>query len=166
MKLKRKQLIGIIILMVLPLFFLALSVDAQPLNYRAHLSGDEEVPDPVDTQAQGQVKFQLSSDGTELYYRLIVANIENVMMAHIHMAFAGENGPVIAWLYPSPTATMGELIPGRFDGVLVEGIITDEDVQFIEGGLEALIVRFDIEKAYVNVHTEQNPAGEIRGQIK
>lgn len=162
---KRKSFLRIIMSLSILLLFFVVNVDAQPLNYRTHLSGDEEVPDAVDTLANGQVKFQLSSDGTELYYRLIVANIENVKMAHIHMAFAGENGPVIAWLYPSPTATMGELIPGRYDGVLVEGIITDEDVIFIEGGLEALILRFDNDKAYVNVHTEQNPGGEIRGQI-
>ncbi len=166
MKIKRRQVVSMVMLLVITPFFLALNVDAQPINYRTHLSGDEEVPEPVDTRAQGQVKFQLSPDGTELYYKLIVSNIENVMMAHIHMAFAGENGPVIAWLYPSPTATMGELIPGRFSGVLVEGTITDDDVIFIDGGLEALIERFDIDKAYVNVHTQQNPGGEIRGQIR
>jgi hypothetical protein len=51
----------------------------------AHLSTDEEVP-PVDTLAQGQTVFRLSRDGSELHHRLIVANIEEVLMAHIHLA--------------------------------------------------------------------------------
>ncbi len=143
-------------------------VFGQPLNFVAHLTGDEEVP-PVDTKAQGQVKFQLSPDGTELYYKVIVANINNLTMAHIHMAPRGENGPVVAWLYPSPSATMGEPIPGRSNGVLVEGIITAEDVRApldgFDNPLDELILRIEIDRAYVNVHTIQNGTGEIRGQI-
>jgi hypothetical protein len=55
-----------------------------------------------------------------------VANIENVTMAHIHVAPAGVNGPVVVWLYPEgpPPVT----IPGRFSGVLATDTITDEDV--------------------------------------
>lgn len=68
-------------------------------NFRTHLSGDEEVQ-PVATRAQGQAIFQLSKDDSELSYKLIVANIENVLMAHIHLAPAGQNGGVVVWLYP------------------------------------------------------------------
>ena len=52
----------------------------------------------VDTLARGVATFQLSDDGTELTYRLVVANIENVVAAHIHLAPAGVNGPVVAFL--------------------------------------------------------------------
>jgi hypothetical protein len=54
-------------------------------NFRTHMSGREEVPAAA-TRAQGQATFKLSKDGTELSYKLIVANIENVSMAHIHLA--------------------------------------------------------------------------------
>jgi hypothetical protein len=47
-------------------------------NFRAHLSGDEEVPE-ADTLAQGQIILQLSKDGTALDFMLIVANIEDVL---------------------------------------------------------------------------------------
>ncbi|GAB4258141.1 MAG: CHRD domain-containing protein [Thermoleophilia bacterium] len=133
-------------------------------NFRAHLSGGSEVP-PVDTLAQGQAVFQLSSDGTELSYRLIVANIEDVLQAHIHMAPAGSNGPVVAWLYPASPPPA--LIPGRFDGVLAVGTITASDLVGPLAGmtLDALLNALEAGNAYVNVHTVDNPGGEVRGQI-
>jgi hypothetical protein len=134
-------------------------------NFRAHLTGAEEVP-PVDTRAQGQAIFQLSKDGTEISYRLIVANIENVSQAHIHVGPAGVNGLVVVWLYPSgPPA---ELIPGRTSGVLATGVITAESLVGPWAGepLETLIDAMRREAVYVNVHTSQFPPGEIRGQIR
>ena len=48
-----------------------------PSTFHAILEGDEEVP-PVDSDAKGAAIFRTSNDGTELNYRLIVANIEDV----------------------------------------------------------------------------------------
>lgn len=137
----------------------------QPRNFVAHLTGDEEVP-AVDTKAQGQAIFQLSRDGSELRYRLIVANIENVTQAHIHLAPAGANGPVVAWLYPD--APPPQLIEGRFSGVLATGTITEDDlVGLLAGGdLKDLLDAIEAGNTYVNVHTSQFPGGEIRGQIR
>lgn len=133
-------------------------------NFRAHLTGDAEVP-PVETKATGQAVFRLNKDGDELFYKLIVANIEDVAQAHIHRAPAGQNGPVVAWLYPSSPPPVP--IPGRTDGVLAEGTITDADlVGPLEGGsLADLIDAIRAGNTYVNVHTAEHPSGEIRGQI-
>jgi hypothetical protein len=46
-----------------------------------------------------------------------VANIENVVAAHIHLAPAGVNGPVVAFLFSGAPS-------GRSNGVLAEGTIT------------------------------------------
>jgi hypothetical protein len=137
------------------------------LTFSAHLTGDQEVATiPVETKATGQAIFQLSKDGSELSYKLIVANIENVRMAHIHVAPAGSNGGVVVWLYPSspPAVT----IPGRTDGILAEGIITAANLRGSLDGqqLSDLIALMVDEKTYVNVHTDQYPPGEIRGQIR
>ena len=134
-------------------------------NFRTHLSGAEEVP-AVDTRAQGQAIFKLSADGTELHYKLIVANIENVLMAHIHLAPAGANGPVVVWLYPDGPPP--QLIEGRFQGVLAEGVITDNDLEgLLDGGSIAdLVAEIEAGNTYVNVHTSQFPGGEVRGQIR
>jgi hypothetical protein len=134
-------------------------------NFVAVLSGGEEVP-PNDSLARGQASFQLSRDGTELSYRLIVANIENVTQAHIHLAPAGANGPVVAWLYPS--APPAQLIPGRFEGVLAEGTITEANLvgQLAGEPLDTLLEHMRAGNTYVNVHTSQFPPGEVRGQIR
>jgi hypothetical protein len=134
-------------------------------NFRTHLTGAEEVP-AVETRAQGQAIFKLSPDGTELHYKLIVANIENVTMAHIHLAPVGQNGGVVAWLYPK--APPPQLIPGRVQGVLAEGTITAANLVGDLAGqpLSALIDHMNKDNAYVNVHTSQFPGGEVRGQIR
>lgn len=133
-------------------------------NFSVHLSGDQEVP-PNQSDAQGQAIFHLRNNGTELHYKLIVANIYNVSASHIHIAPAGVNGGVVAWLYPS--APPGVLIPGRIDGVLAEGVITSANLVGSLAGqdLSALIVHLVNGNAYINVHTQQFPGGEIRGQF-
>lgn len=133
-------------------------------NYRAHLTGGEEVP-AVETHAQGQAVFQLSRDGTELSYRLIVANIHDVLMSHIHMAPAGTNGGIVVWLYPS--APPPQLIEGRVSGVLATGTVTAADLTGALAGepLSALVAAMEAGNTYVNVHTTGVPSGEVRGQI-
>src|SRR5438094_558617 len=105
---------------------LALRVEAGPVpdakNFVAHLTGGNEVP-THDTRAAGQIKLQLSDDGTEVAYRLISSNIDNVFMAHIHVAPAGVNGPIVVFLF-GPVAPGG----GRVDGVLAHGTFTAADL--------------------------------------
>ena len=142
-------------------------------NFVTALSGDEEVP-ARDTQARGVAIFHLSKDGTELAYKLIVANIENVTAAHIHFAAPGVNGAVVVPL--SGNAPPGG---GRTDGILAEGILTSANFTGSLAGQEmsVLIARMEAGDAYVNVHTNDGvpptntgpgdfPGGEIRGQIK
>jgi hypothetical protein len=134
------------------------------LNFRAHLSGDQEVP-PRETLATGQAVFQLSKDGTELRYKLIVANLENITMAHIHVAPAGTNGGVVAWLYPP--APPASLISGTTNGILQQGVIRKANLVGILAGheLSELVDLMLDDKTYANVHTSLYPGGEIRGQI-
>jgi hypothetical protein len=110
--------------------------------------------------------FQLSGDGTTLSYKLIVANIENVLQSHIHLAPAGSNGGIVVWLYPS--APPAQLIPGRSQGVLAEGEITSANfVNALAGqSMDVLLGHLRSGNAYVNVHTTQFPPGEIRGQVR
>jgi hypothetical protein len=132
-----------------------------PSTFHAILEGDEEVP-PVDSDAQGAAIFRTSNDGTELNYTLIVANIEDVTAAHIHLAPRGENGDIVAFLFDP-----AEPIEGRTNGVLAEGTITSEDLvgPLAEATLSELIDEMEAGNTYVNVHTVEHPSGEIRGQI-
>lgn len=140
-------------------------------NFTTHLNGAEEVP-ARDTQAQGQAIFHLSEDGTSLDFKLIVANIENVVAAHIHCGAVGVNGPVGVTLFESAPAG------GRVDGVLAEGTITAPDPGNACGwaDLAAVVAALRSGNTYVNVHTNDGvapantgpgdfPGGEIRGQV-
>jgi hypothetical protein len=139
-------------------------------HFKAHLTGAEEAPNAVDTRAQGQVKFRLSKDGESLHYRLIVANIQNVTQAHIHLGQPGAAGGIVVWLYPQcpkPATCSTSLIPGRSQGPLAEGTITLADLRgaLNTASFSELIDNIRNGNAYANVHTSQNPPGEIRGQL-
>jgi CHRD domain len=134
-------------------------------RWQTHATGDNEVPANT-SQAQAQANFKLSDDGLSLSYKLNVGNIENVTQAHIHMAPAGANGAIVAWLYPSGPPAV--LIPGRSGGTLGEGTITSASLTGPLAGqpLSALVSAINAGNAYVNVHTSQLPGGEVRGQIR
>lgn len=142
-------------------------------NATASLSGDNENP-VRETGARGNAVFHLSKDGTELSYKLIVANIDNVVQSHIHLGGPDDNGPIVVFLYG--------LVPsggGRVDGVLAQGVITEADFIGPLAGMtmDVLIAAMQTNGAYVNVHTNDGvaptntgpgdfPGGEVRGQVK
>src|SRR3989449_4205680 len=74
--------------------------DETGLHWNAGLAGINERPAPRDTNARGVAIFQLSADGESIHYKVIAANINNVIMAHIHLGDANRAGPVIVWVYP------------------------------------------------------------------
>jgi hypothetical protein len=157
-----------ILVLLLVLFTLTATVAANPgqqKNFTAHLAGAFEVPAVV-TVSTGQAIFKLSPDGSSLHYKLIVANLEDTLQAHIHLAPAGTNGSVVAFLYPSGPPP--QLIPGNFSGVLAEGDITAANLRgpLLGMTIDDLMANITAGNAYVNVHTSANPGGEIRGQIK
>lgn len=173
MKKVKSSIVLLIVLTMLISTSVAYASSDASRNFIAPLSGAAERPDPVDTNARGLAHFRLSDDGAELSYKLIVANIDNVIQAHIHCGSADVAGPVVAFLYPPGPPPV--LIPGRTDGVLAEGTITAANViprpdsEACPGGVanfEELLAKMGSGDAYVNVHTLQFPGGEIRGQIK
>lgn len=150
---------------------------ANSKNFGTHLHGDQEVP-ARETRAQGQATFQVNEDRTEISYKLNVANIENVFMAHIHLGPSGSNGPIVVWLYPSTAAVPGPLGGGRIQGRIADGTITAANLVGPLAGrsLGDLIDAIEAGNTYVNVHTNDGvappntgpgdfPGGEIRGQL-
>ena len=127
--------------------------------FSAMLSGGEEVP-PVDTAATGVASFTVEG-GESIIYNVNVTGMDKVTAAHIHNAPKGENGDVVVTLFKADSPT------GEISGSLANGTITNST---LEGDMQGLAV-IDLIKAmergetYVNVHTEENPNGEIRGQI-
>lgn len=138
--------------------------DAGPRTTTAHLQGGQEVP-AAETNAQGQFVMKVAPDGERIDHRLIVANIDDVFMAHLHMAPAGQNGGVVVWLYPDSPPP--QPIPGPTNGTLATGTITADDLVGSTEGAELgdLLDAVDAGNIYVNVHTDAFPAGEVRGQL-
>lgn len=144
-----------------PSFFLSPTPRPVATSLQTRLTGEQEVP-PVKTEAVGQLAIRISRDDSFIIFGLIVANIENVTAAHLHLAPRGENGPVVVWLYDNPDPQPS----GIHNGVLASGVIMEDDiVGLLDKDMDGLIQAIRDGDIYVNVHTMQNPAGEIRGQL-
>lgn len=145
---------------------------AREVSYSAELTGHEEVP-LRESNATGHATFQLSKDGLSMTFKVVVADIENVTAAHIHLGARGMSGPAIAVLY-GPVRAAG----GKKAGVLAEGTITSATLTGDLAGhpLADLVMAMDAGNTYVDIHTDDGagapgtrsgdyPDGEIRGQI-
>ncbi len=173
------RVLAVMSVMLVALFATGI-VMAGGMKFGTHMTGDQEVP-TRGTRAQGQANFTLSDDGESMSYKVIVANINNVVAAHIHIAPAGENGPVVVWLVGANAPEPGGFPAGggRTQGVVGEGTFTaDNFVGPLAGQpMSALVDAITDGNAYVNVHTNDGidppntgpgdfPGGEIRGQIE
>jgi hypothetical protein len=105
--------------------------------------------DTVPTGATGVAIVTVNEDQS-LSYRLIVANLDDVISAHIHFGGPGETGGIAAGLFDAGG------VPVDADGVLATGTIDDPV-------LAAALLAGD--PFYVNVHTTDCEAGALRGQL-
>ncbi len=124
------------------------------VRYRAHLSGSNEFPF-VTSMASGQVIAEVKGD------KLIVSGsfsgLESAFDpnvaggAHIHIGKAGQNGGIA---FPLVATMDAEGLAGSFEA-------SDNMFSLTMDQIETLLSR----GMYVNIHTEENQAGEIRGQL-
>ena len=139
----------------------------------APLNGGDEVP-PNASKAHGTATFTVSEDGSSVDYKLVVANINNVTAAHIHIGAVGVNGPVVVLLFGNAPAG-----GGPSNGVLAQGTFTAANLSgpLVGQPLSALLTEMQAGNTYVNVHTNDGvsppntgpgdfPGGEIRAQIR
>ncbi len=121
----------------------------------------------VKTKARGFVAFQLRKG--KLTFALVLANIEDTFMTHIHEDEV--LGPIAVWLHNFQKQDE-ELVEGRFTGLLDAGTITDDVIatgRVEEAKSETvhdLVEKIEAGEAFVNTHTEANPDGELAGRIK
>ena len=148
--------------------------------HQIHVSprGENEVP-ARDTRAKGEATFVISQDGESVHYVLTVSQIENPFMAHIHMAAAGVNGPIVQWLFPGTAVGAGPTGIGLTSGLLATGEFTSATFvgPLAHHSMADLINAIRAGNAYVNVHTSSGvagappapgnfPGGEIRAQLQ
>jgi hypothetical protein len=144
-----------------PAYSLGNSGKAQKNFVAAPLKGAEEIP-AVDSDGTGSATFQVSKDGLSMTYKLQVANLDDVVQSHIHVAPPGSNGPVVLFLF-GPVAG-GTSVDGRTS----EGTATAANLVGPLAGhpLSDLLAAMEAGNTYVNVHTVAHPPGEIRDQIR
>ena len=130
-------------------------------GFNVQLAGSEEVPS-VDTKATGSAEFK-APHFDSIYYSVNVSNIDKVTAAHIHSGKTGENGPIVVTLFKTESPSSEVM-----NGILTSGNITNADLEGPMAGktLIDLNKAMELGETYVNVHTEEHPNGEIRGQIK
>ena len=119
---------------------------AAPL--RSALTSRQEVPKPKGNvrRATGSFVATVTKEGTtgSVTWRLTFARLSGrAVAAHIHIGRTGRAGPVAV-------ALCGPCRSGQRGSVVVNA---------------ATLAALEAGRAYVNVHTPQNPAGEVRGQL-
>jgi hypothetical protein len=145
------------ILIIIP-FYTFNTAFSEDKKYFTPLTGMEEVP-PVNTNSTGIALFELLNN--HLDFKVNVTNLENIKSAQIHLGEFGQNGEIIVSLLKSLSPV------DVHNGTLVEGQVTPSElVGPLKGKtINELVQLFNNTKTYVNIHTEQYPNGEIRGQI-
>jgi len=130
-------------------------------TYSAVLTGDQEVP-PVDTDAFGRaffVFFSLRGEDQLLTMRMYRGLSGEPTGVHIHLAPEGLDGPIVLDFANGVLFSVGYLTINLNTAEDLEGLLEGQTLEDLQGV-------FDDGNAYINLHTEQNPGGENRGQIE
>jgi len=110
---------------------------------KVNLSGDQEVP-PVQTSATGNGTIMVEDDKS-VKGKITTSGIKGTG-AHIHEGAPGKSGPDIITLKK-----------------------TSENEWSLPGDAKLTDAQYDAYKAgslYINIHSDANKGGEIRGQLK
>jgi len=124
----------------------SLALVAGALGAEVGFSADLANGGEGDEDGSGTATITIDPDTGEVCYDLTVEGIQPVTASHIHIGAAGESGDVV--------------VPLDVDGF--EGSSSD-CVDASDADLDAIIA--NPAGYYVNIHTEDFPAGAIRGQL-
>ena len=136
------------------------SGSAPQTQYFAPLLGTEERPTQVATQATGALTVTFK-DANTVNLQVKTQNLAGVTGAEVHVGALGTSGPVIFPLY---TASGSSSFPSNLNQNLTAGNFTPQSSAGINTFADA-VNAINAGNAYVNISTQQNPAGELRGQI-
>jgi hypothetical protein len=121
-----------------------------------NLTGSEEVP-PVQTNATGMAEISAYTvAGDSITYSVNAMNIQGVTAGHIHLGKPGENGPIVFTMFKydpprNEVSETGTITADKLEGPMAGKRVFDVALAGSNGSL------------YMNIHTVENPNGEIRG---
>jgi hypothetical protein len=127
------------------------------------------------SNGEGTLKLKLDKQLQSITFTLTYTGMATaVQQAHIHFGKVHVAGGIIAFLcsnLPSPPTPSGTQ-PCPANGGTVTGTLTPTSVigptaqNFNPGNFAGLVDALQSHTAYGNIHTQQFPAGEIRGEIR
>ena len=119
---------------------------AAPQSFSVPLSGDQQVP-KVASPGSATANFTWDPATRGLTWSITFSGLSSpATMAHIHSGAAGKNGPVVLWL-----SARGAPPDSPFGG---SATLTP-----------AQVAQLKASAWYVNLHSKDHPAGELRGQV-
>jgi CHRD domain len=119
---------------------------AAPMSFKVPMTGAEQVP-AVKTAGTGAADLTWDPSTRVVTWRITYSELSGpVTMAHFHDGAQGKNGPVKVWL-----SKKGRPVASPITG---KATLSPEEAQQFEAG-----------DWYINLHTKDNPEGEIRGQV-
>lgn len=139
----------------------AAQAQAQTITFNAALHGGGEVPTPIITGAVGTAVVTWNTATKAGTYRVEVYNLPSGAVAsHIHVGASNVAGPVIINFTVPQGISNDFALTGTFACSDVQprqpqGVNSCEDFE------QALLLN----NTYVNVHSQVNGGGEIRGQL-
>lgn len=132
---------------------------------RADLRGFSQVP-PVLTEARGTFRARLTENAVE--YELTYEGLSSdAIAAHIHFGHPTDNGGILIFLCGGDDTPACPLREGTVRGTITAANILAIPEQGVAAGdVNGLLRIVRAGLAYVNVHTQNFPDGEIRGQVR
>jgi hypothetical protein len=161
---------GVLLLAAIPVLvapLLAQDDRAPRHQFRANLTGPAEVPLTL-TGASGTLQLTISDDDSSVHFVLSYQGLEtHIRFSHIHIGKPTDSGGVTIFFCG------GGGRPDCPEGSgTVEGDFTSDDViglpaqTLAPNDLAALLAAIRSGETYANLHTDDSPGGEIRGQIR
>lgn len=138
-----------------------------PRRVGADLNGYQEV-NSISTTGEGRFTASIDDENRLITYELSYAALEGTTttQAHIHFAQRSVNGGVIAFLCGGGDKPPCPPTEGTVTGVIAAADVLVSDRGIEAGAFEEFVQAIRAGHAYVNVHTNKWPGGEIRGQIQ
>ena len=147
-------------------------------EFRAVLAGFNEVgalnaeTGAILSQGSGTLDLRLNENTQTLTFTLKFQNLGSaVTQSHVHFGKIHTPGGVMVFFCSNLATAPSGTQPCPASGGTVTGTLTAADVQAIAGqnvpagDFNAVAAALMSDTAYVNVHTTNFPAGEIRGQV-
>lgn len=145
----------------------------ETLKFRAHLEGFNAAGASIATNATGEAMVAVIDGGTALAFKVNIAGIDNLLMAHIHISpvpvlVTDPAGPIAFWFTggPPPGTTVTETTNGTLAAgfVITNGQLSSWDSTDPQDGTVAgLIAAIEEGRASVVVHTDDLDPGTLTG---